>query len=809
MKNIKSFIKGLNIEPVASSSVSAEGDMEVYSNGLRIYLQAAVRVITTLDQTQTLTNKSMSGSANTFSNIPYSALILTDSIVNADIASAAAIAYSKLNLANSIVNADIATGAAIAYSKLALTGSIVDADISASAAIAYSKLALTGSIVNADISASAAIAYSKLALTGAIVNADISASAAIAFSKLAALTNGNILIGNGSNVAVSVTPSGEAAISNTGVITLDNNSVTGKVLTGYTSGAGTVASTDSILQAIQKLNGNQLLAPGDVSGPASSTDNAIARFDLTTGKIIQNSAAIVADNGGISSTITTANTAGGIAISQTFTPNPGSSGVAITAASSGTGGGGTYFGNSVTLTDSSGSDVAGFYGQIAHSGTNSAQVYGFASDISNSSAGASVFNFFAGAPGAMNATNYAGLLITGVSSGTVSGYNDAIHVTAGRSYFGGSVNINGLTASVPVVTDASKNLVSLSYADFTAALSDMVGDAGAGGTKGLAPAPGAGDAAAGKFLKADGTWAVPAGSGGDVVGPGSSVDGEVALFDGATGQLLKSATGTGVAHLTSGVLSASDVDLTSEVTGVLPMANGGTNKNMTAVNGGLVWSDADSLEVTTAGTAQQWVLSGGAGAPTMSNTTTTGKTIDGTADENQLLIQGHSTQTTDILMVQKSDATILLRVNNTAGTRIKGTTTNTTVSAGEVGEVISSTVAVALLGATNTWKEFTSITLTPGVWMMSCLWTFENNGATLTRMMAGIGTAAGDNTTGMEANDTLFDAPVPTSQRDSSCFVGGVPVRLTSNTTYYLKARGTYTVADPRVGGTLRAIRVI
>lgn len=37
----------------------------------------------------------------------------------------------------------------------------------------------------------------------------------------------------------------------------------------------------------------------------------------------------------------------------------------------------------------------------------------------------------------------------------------------------------------------------------------LVGDSGAGGAKGVAPAPGAGDAAAGKFLKADGTWTVP------------------------------------------------------------------------------------------------------------------------------------------------------------------------------------------------------------------------------------------------------------------------------------------------------------
>jgi hypothetical protein len=39
----------------------------------------------------------------------------------------------------------------------------------------------------------------------------------------------------------------------------------------------------------------------------------------------------------------------------------------------------------------------------------------------------------------------------------------------------------------------------------------LVGDSGAGGTAGFAPAPAAGDAAAGKFLKADNTWAIPAG----------------------------------------------------------------------------------------------------------------------------------------------------------------------------------------------------------------------------------------------------------------------------------------------------------
>jgi hypothetical protein len=45
----------------------------------------------------------------------------------------------------------------------------------------------------------------------------------------------------------------------------------------------------------------------------------------------------------------------------------------------------------------------------------------------------------------------------------------------------------------------------------------LVGDSGAGGTRGLVPAPAAGDAAAGKFLKADGTWTAPTGSAGKLV----------------------------------------------------------------------------------------------------------------------------------------------------------------------------------------------------------------------------------------------------------------------------------------------------
>lgn len=41
---------------------------------------------------------------------------------------------------------------------------------------------------------------------------------------------------------------------------------------------------------------------GDVTGPASSTDNAIARFDGTSGKVVKNSGATIDDNGNVSAT---------------------------------------------------------------------------------------------------------------------------------------------------------------------------------------------------------------------------------------------------------------------------------------------------------------------------------------------------------------------------------------------------------------------------------------------------------------------------------------------------------------------------
>jgi hypothetical protein len=111
-----------------------------------------------------------------------------------------------------------------------------------------------------------------------ILNADVQAGAAIAFSKLASLTSAHLLVGSAGNVATDVAVSGDLTLANTGEFSLVNASVTGQALTGYVSGAGTVAATDSILQAIQKINGNQVS-----SGTMTVANGGDAAYTILSG----------------------------------------------------------------------------------------------------------------------------------------------------------------------------------------------------------------------------------------------------------------------------------------------------------------------------------------------------------------------------------------------------------------------------------------------------------------------------------------------------------------------------------------------
>ena len=68
------------------------------------------------------------------------------------------------------------------------------------------------------------------------------------------------------------------------------------VIKGSATTGATVVSGENAIVAWDGLDFVRLGSPDLVSGPASSTDNAIARFDSTTGKIIQNSGVTIDDS---------------------------------------------------------------------------------------------------------------------------------------------------------------------------------------------------------------------------------------------------------------------------------------------------------------------------------------------------------------------------------------------------------------------------------------------------------------------------------------------------------------------------------
>jgi hypothetical protein len=101
--------------------------------------------------------------------------------------------------------------------------------------------------------------------------------------------------GSGSQVATVVTNANLTGdVTSVGnATTLTNAPVIAKVLTGYVSGAGTVAATDSILQAIQKLNGNDA-TNANLTGAVTSVGNATLLGSFTTAQLL---AAVTGETG--------------------------------------------------------------------------------------------------------------------------------------------------------------------------------------------------------------------------------------------------------------------------------------------------------------------------------------------------------------------------------------------------------------------------------------------------------------------------------------------------------------------------------
>lgn len=234
--------------------------------------------------------------------------------------------------------------------------------------------------------------------------------------------------------------------------------------------------------------------------------------------------------------------------------------------------------------------------------------------------------------------------------------------------------IAGLTAMTDNVLQSKAGAWSTrTPTQLAADLPAVVGDAGSGGTKGLVPAPAAGDAAT-KFLKANGTWAVPVGGGGG----DALVANPLSQFAATTSAQLRAVifdeTGTGAAVFAT---SPALVTPTGIVKGDVGLGN--------------VDNTSDATKNVTAATLTNKTMSGASN--TFSNISAN-SVIDGTT--NKAFLATERTKLTGVsagATANSSDATLLARANHT------GTQLSTTIS--DFTEAAQDAVAASLVPGAN------------------------------------------------------------------------------------------------------------
>lgn len=204
-----------------------------------------------------------------------------------------------------------------------------------------------------------------------------------------------------------------------------------------------------------------------------------------------------------------------------------------------------------------------------------------------------------------------------LSSGTVP--VPRLPAMVGDSGSGGTAGI----APAPGAGDAAAK--KFLRADATYAVPPtMTGDAGSGGSVGYVPAPAAGDAAAGKFLKANGQWAVPPGGGGSPGGSGTEVQyrGGASTFSAAANFDIKNNNPHLIASAQPG--SPNDGEFWNDSTRKTQVAY---TAGLTVFRGGMIFvSTADQSVSNT--TAETTLLGSGVGSHTLpANFLTPGRTL--------------------------------------------------------------------------------------------------------------------------------------------------------------------------------------
>jgi hypothetical protein len=214
----------------------------------------------------------------------------------------------------------------------------------------------------------------------------------------------------------------------------------------------------------------------------------------------------------------------------------------------------------------------------------------------------------------------------------------AINITDGKLFYkdnGGVVQVIGwkvVPATAGGTGQTSYAVGDILYADTTtslAKLSDIAtGNALISGGVGVAPSWG-------KIgLTTHVTGTLPVANGG--TGQSSNLTQYGVIYGLTTTAMASTAAGTSTQVLhgnASGAPTWSAVSLTADVSGTLPIANGGTNATATPTAGGVSYGTGTAFAFTAAGTSNYLLQSAGTGAPTWSNSIN-GITIGATTTAN-------------------------------------------------------------------------------------------------------------------------------------------------------------------------------
>jgi hypothetical protein len=145
-----------------------------------------------------------------------------------------------------------------------------------------------------------------------------------------------------------------------------------------------------------------------------------------------------------------------------------------------------------------------------------------------------------------------------------------------------------------------------------------------------------------------------------------------------------------------------------------------------------------------------------------------------------------------------------------SGVEIKGTTTNDSAAAGNVGEYVASVAASTSAPTTGQFGDLTSISLTAGDWDVTGMVHFDSSGATWSNVDAGISPSSGTSFASQVQGDNILRASwantsTATTEHNLTLLYR---VSISTTTTYYLKFLVTYSAGTPIGQGRISARRV-